>query len=71
MSLRALPLKISQGALPLDPTTFEKVDKTFNGHSYLFYGLAQQYWLLREKFIDTKLLIVFVGFSQSQKLILR
>ncbi len=29
MSLRALPLKIPQGALPLDPTTFEKVDKTF------------------------------------------
>ena len=34
MSLRALPLKILQGALPLDPTTFEKVDKTFNCHSY-------------------------------------
>jgi len=34
MSLRALPLKIPQGALPLDPTTFEKVDKTFNCHSY-------------------------------------
>ena len=32
--LRALPLKIPQGALPLDPTTFEKVDKTFNCHSY-------------------------------------
>jgi len=29
MSLRASPLKIPQGALPLDPTTFEKVDKTF------------------------------------------
>ncbi|MBQ7521260.1 MAG: hypothetical protein IJU14_00070, partial [Clostridia bacterium] len=34
MSLRASPLKIPQGALPLDPTTFEKVDKTFNCHSY-------------------------------------
>ena len=33
-SLRASPLKIPQGALPLDPTTFEKVDKTFNCHSY-------------------------------------
>ena len=29
-----MPLKIPQGALPLDPTTFEKVDKTFNCHSY-------------------------------------
>ena len=33
-SLRALPFKIPRGALPLDPTTFEKVDKTFNCHSY-------------------------------------
>ena len=38
-SLRASPLKIPQGALPLDPTTFEKVDKTFNCHSYkLLFG---------------------------------
>jgi len=34
MSLRASPLKIPQRALPLDPTTFEKVDKTFNCHRY-------------------------------------
>ena len=34
MSLRASPLKIPQVALPLDPTTFEKADKTFNCHSH-------------------------------------
>ena len=37
VSLRASPLKIPQGALPLDPTTFEKVDKTFNCHSYRLF----------------------------------
>ena len=34
VSLMASPLKIPSGALPLNPTTFEKVDKNFNCHSY-------------------------------------
>ncbi len=42
-SLRALPLKIPRGVLPLDPTTFEKVDKTFNCHRYRAILLFKEY----------------------------
>jgi len=56
-SLRALPLKILSGALPLNPTTFEKVDKTFNCHSYT----------MRKSFNRTDGQIVVLWYHQQHK----
>ena len=63
MSLRASLLKIPQWALPLDPTTFEKVDKTFNCHSYTMRKSFQP--LRCEIFSES---IVFIENSEKMKI---